>query len=85
MLICQGSHGCVQADMSICCCCCYCCRWVQLPAVDEAGSGPCERMCHSMTPLPDGRTLLLGGRQKEGICKDMWWLDAVSGTNMDTA
>jgi hypothetical protein len=34
-------------------------------------------MCHSMTPLPDGRILLLGGRQKEGICKDMWWLDAV--------
>jgi hypothetical protein len=33
-----------------------------------------------MTPLPDGRMLLLGGRQKEGICKDMWWLDAVSGT-----
>jgi hypothetical protein len=31
-----------------------------------------------MTPLPDGRMLLLGGRQKEGICKDMWWLDAVS-------
>ncbi|WIA20924.1 hypothetical protein OEZ85_005266 [Tetradesmus obliquus] len=50
--------------------------WVQLPAADEAGAGPCERMCHSMTPLPDGRMLLLGGRQKEGICKDLWWLDA---------
>jgi hypothetical protein len=35
-------------------------------------------MCHSMTALPDGRMLLLGGRQKEGICKDLWWLDAVS-------
>lgn len=40
---------------------------------------PCERMCHSMTPLPDGRLLVFGGRNKEGICSDMWLLDTVSG------
>jgi hypothetical protein len=58
------------------------CRWVQLPAaVEEAGLWPCERMCHSMTALPDGRMLLLGGRHKEGICKDLWWLDMVSTYN----
>lgn len=39
---------------------------------------PCERMCHSLTALPDGRLLVIGGRNKEGICRDMWLLDTVS-------
>ncbi|GBF95583.1 hypothetical protein Rsub_08564 [Raphidocelis subcapitata] len=34
---------------------------------------PCERMCHTLTPLPDGRVLLLGGRCREGIRDDAWW------------
>lgn len=37
-------------------------------------------MCHSLTTLSDGRMLLLGGRHKEGICRDMWWLEMVSGS-----
>lgn len=52
-------------------------RWVAAASADALGAGPCERMCHSMTGLRDGRLLLLGGRHKEGICRDMWWLDAV--------
>ncbi|KAF6262051.1 hypothetical protein COO60DRAFT_1699485 [Scenedesmus sp. NREL 46B-D3] len=48
---------------------------VHLPAAGEAGGGPAERMCASMTPLPDGLLLLLGARHKEGIYQDMWWLD----------
>jgi hypothetical protein len=38
---------------------------------------PCERMCHSLTALPDGRMLAFGGRNKEGICRDMWLLETV--------
>lgn len=34
-------------------------------------------MCHSLTPLPDGRLLVFGGRNKDGICSDMWLLDTV--------
>jgi hypothetical protein len=37
-------------------------------------------MCHSLTGLPDGRVLLLGGRNKEGICHDQWWLEQVQTT-----
>jgi host cell factor len=43
----------------------------------EEGS-PQERMCHTLTALPDGSLLLLGGRKREGICEDAWLLD-VSG------
>ncbi|MEW5302348.1 MAG: hypothetical protein WDW36_005145 [Sanguina aurantia] len=39
---------------------------------------PCERMCHSLTCLADGRLLLLGGRTKEGLCADVWTLAVVS-------
>ncbi|KAL6764475.1 hypothetical protein V8C86DRAFT_1592041 [Haematococcus lacustris] len=35
---------------------------------------PPERMCHSMAALSGGRLLLVGGRRKEGICQDVWWL-----------
>jgi len=34
-------------------------------------------MCHSLTALPDGRLLVIGGRNKEGICRDTWLLDTV--------
>lgn len=54
------------------------------PAVDAgavAGGAapvtPRECMCHSLTPLEDGRALLLGGRRREGICKDAFWLQLV--------
>ncbi|KIZ03963.1 hypothetical protein MNEG_3997 [Monoraphidium neglectum] len=36
---------------------------------------PRERMCATLTPLRDGRVLLLGGRWREGICDDLWWLE----------
>jgi hypothetical protein len=35
-------------------------------------------MCASLTRVPDGRLLLLGGRNKDGICRDNWWLQEVS-------
>ncbi|GLI63873.1 hypothetical protein VaNZ11_006989 [Volvox africanus] len=38
---------------------------------------PLERMCHSLVtvgPEAMGRLLLLGGRKREGICEDAWWL-----------
>ncbi|GIL71341.1 hypothetical protein Vretimale_2762 [Volvox reticuliferus] len=38
---------------------------------------PLERMCHSLVtvgPEATGRLLLLGGRKREGICEDAWWL-----------
>eukprot|EP00775_Hariotina_reticulata_P005010 gene5010-5251_t len=38
------------------------------------GGVPSERMCHSLSRLPGGRLLLLGGRHKDGICQDQWWL-----------
>ncbi|KXZ51500.1 hypothetical protein GPECTOR_12g463 [Gonium pectorale] len=34
---------------------------------------PCERMCHSMAAA-GGRLLLVGGRKREGICPESWWL-----------
>lgn len=46
-------------------------------AAAAAPPWPCERMCHSLTGLSDGRLLVVGGRNKEGICRDMWLLDAV--------
>lgn len=59
------------------------CRWLPVSAGSNPDQAPCERMCHSLTPLPDGRLLLLGGRHKEGICKDLWWLDTVSSPAID--
>jgi hypothetical protein len=61
---------------------CHFCSWLQMaqpPAAAEAPPlpWPCERMCHSLTALPDGRLLVFGGRNKEGICRDMWLLDMV--------
>ncbi len=50
--------------------------WVQAEADQAPERLPTERMCHSATALPDGRVLLLGGRRKEGICQDIWWLEA---------
>lgn len=57
------------------------------PAAGDSGSGapaltsawPHERMCHTLTPLADGRALLLGGRWRDGICDDAWWLAPVGG------
>ena len=62
--------------------------WVgPLTRFDAGGGGigaphgadwPSERMAHTLTPLADGRALLLGGRWREGICSDAWWLQLVS-------
>ncbi|GLC56715.1 hypothetical protein PLESTB_001138000 [Pleodorina starrii] len=36
---------------------------------------PQERMCHSLLPVgSEGRLLLVGGRKRDGICADAWWL-----------
>lgn len=63
---------------------------VHQPAAADTGAGtaaaaadpppavwPSERMCHSMTTLSDGRVLVFGGRNKDGICRDMWLADVV--------
>lgn len=44
-----------------------------------AGLLPSERMCHSLTAMGGERLLLVGGRQREGICKEAWWLSMVRG------
>jgi hypothetical protein len=31
--------------------------------------GPAERMCHSLTALPSGTLMMLGGRKRDGICE----------------
>jgi hypothetical protein len=43
----------------------------------EAPAWPRERMCATLTPTRDGRMLLLGGRWRDGVCDDAWWLQPV--------
>jgi len=41
------------------------------------GSGPGVRVCHTMTTLPNGKVLLVGGRTSpDKPLKDTWLLDA---------
>ncbi|KAG2491620.1 hypothetical protein HYH03_009991 [Edaphochlamys debaryana] len=35
---------------------------------------PVERMCHSLVAGAGGRLLLAGGRKRDGICAESWWL-----------
>ncbi|KAG2448710.1 hypothetical protein HYH02_006066 [Chlamydomonas schloesseri] len=35
---------------------------------------PVERMCHSLVAVGEGRLLLVGGRKRDGICAESWWL-----------
>lgn len=42
--------------------------------------GPGARMCHTLTALSSGRMLLLGGRRKEGICEEAWWMEPFGGS-----
>ncbi|GAX84183.1 hypothetical protein CEUSTIGMA_g11606.t1 [Chlamydomonas eustigma] len=40
---------------------------------------PLPRMCHTLTAVSGGRTLMVGGRRKEGVCQDgCWWLSSSS-------
>lgn len=57
---------------------CHGCSWRKVDLDPGGFPAPCERMCHSLTCLADGRLLLLGGRTKEGLCRDVWTLAMVS-------
>jgi host cell factor len=81
--LCRGAPGVAwllhDAPMSLFVFCVLCRSWQKVSSSEGGAAGaaaghvpvtasPSERMCHTMCALSDGRLLLLGGRNKEGIC-----------------
>lgn len=54
--------------------------WLKLESEGIEGVAPLERMCHSLTACSANRLISIGGRRRDGICEDSWWLNLDADT-----